>query len=104
LDVDSFIDLSESDSHLVVVPISLHDTCVLGYVRSGLKLEHVVVDHFEIVDKLNAQVATAHNVVLHVNKTVHFDVDCEAVSRELGRDLFIDFDKHVMAAFDDGLL
>lgn len=84
MNVDGLIDLSQPDGHLVVViSIARHHACVGGYVGGGLKLKDVVVDHLKVIDELDPEIAPPLYVVLDVDESVDFNVDCEAVRSEL---------------------
>ena len=69
-----------------------------------MKLENVVVYNLEVVNQLDAQVAASLDVILYINKPIDFYLDSKAVWGELSRDLFIDFNKHIMRALHDALL
>lgn len=103
MDVDCFIHLCQPNRHLVAVAVPLHDSSVGRYVGRSLELENVVVDHLEVVDQLDPQVAPTHNIVLHIYQAVDLDVDSKAIRGKLGGNLLVDFDKHVVAALDNRL-
>ena len=70
----------------------------------GFALEEIVLLDHEVVHKLDSEVGLRLDVVLHVDHAVDLDVDCEAVWCELGTDLLVYFNKHVMTALNDRLL
>lgn len=49
------------------------------HVGGGLRLEDVIVDHPEVVSKLNPQIASSLDVVLNVDESVDSDMDGKPV-------------------------
>ena len=59
-------------------------------------LEQVVILDHKVVEQLDAQIALGLDVVLDVDQSIYFDVDSEAVGRELSRDFLVDLNEHIM--------